>query len=114
MSIGIHEHLLSAEFGWKRAVSKATALLGSALFFVIGALFLAGVVPWWITQWGFRAAFWGVELTRVIGGMLIVVGVPGLLNSFVRFALQGLGTPAPIAPPQKLVVTGLYRYVRNP
>ena len=28
--------------------------------------------------------------------------------------MQGLGTPAPIAPPQHLVVTGLYRYVRNP
>jgi protein-S-isoprenylcysteine O-methyltransferase Ste14 len=40
--------------------------------------------------------------------------VPGLLDSFARFALEGLGTPAPIAPPQKLVVTGLYRYVRNP
>src|SRR5262249_48960365 len=26
---------------------------------------------------------------------------------------QGLGTPAPVAPPQ-LVVTGLYRHVRNP
>jgi len=27
---------------------------------------------------------------------------------------QGLGTPAPIAPPERLVVTGLYRHVRNP
>ena len=36
------------------------------------------------------------------------------MDSFARFALEGLGTPAPIAPPQKLVVTGLYRYVRNP
>ncbi len=46
--------------------------------------------------------------------LLIVVGLPGLIDSFARFALQGLGTPAPIAPPQNLVVTGLYRYVRNP
>jgi protein-S-isoprenylcysteine O-methyltransferase Ste14 len=36
------------------------------------------------------------------------------VDSFSRFALQGLGTPVPIAPPQRLVVTGLYRYVRNP
>src|SRR5882762_8775098 len=36
------------------------------------------------------------------------------VDSFARFALQGLGTPAPIAPTQNLVVTGLYRYVRNP
>jgi protein-S-isoprenylcysteine O-methyltransferase Ste14 len=35
-------------------------------------------------------------------------------DSFARFAIQGLGTPAPVAPPQRLVVTGLYRYVRNP
>src|SRR5258707_15743042 len=46
--------------------------------------------------------------------LLIAAGLPGLIDSFARFALQGLGTPAPIAPPQKLVVTGLYRYVRNP
>ena len=32
----------------------------------------------------------------------------------IRSQLQGLGTPAPIAPTQNLVVTGLYRYVRNP
>jgi protein-S-isoprenylcysteine O-methyltransferase Ste14 len=45
---------------------------------------------------------------------MIVGGLPILLDSFIRFALQGLGTPASIAPPQHLVVTGLYRWVRNP
>jgi protein-S-isoprenylcysteine O-methyltransferase Ste14 len=45
---------------------------------------------------------------------LIVAGLPGIVDSFARFALQGLGTPAPIAPTQNLVVTGLYRHVRNP
>jgi protein-S-isoprenylcysteine O-methyltransferase Ste14 len=37
-----------------------------------------------------------------------------VLHAFTRFALDGLGTPAPMAPTQTLVVTGLYRYVRNP
>lgn len=37
-----------------------------------------------------------------------------LLDSFARFAVQGLGTPAPVLPTSRLVVTGLYRYVRNP
>ena len=37
-----------------------------------------------------------------------------IVRLFARFALQGLGTPAPIAPPRNLVVSGLYRYVRNP
>jgi len=95
-------------------VSKAIAILGSALFFVVAPLALAGFVPWWMTQWEFRPAFFGVELTRAFGGMLLFAGVPGLVDSFTRFALEGLGTPAPIAPTQKLVVTGLYRFVRNP
>ena len=93
---------------------KTIAVLGSALFFVVAPLVLAGFVPWWITHWEFRPAFSGFELTRAIGLMLIIAGVPGVVDSFARFALEGLGTPAPIAPPQKLVVTGLYRYVRNP
>jgi protein-S-isoprenylcysteine O-methyltransferase Ste14 len=95
-------------------MSKATAILGSALFFVVAPLMLAGFIPRWVTQWEFRPAFFGVELTRIVGGMLIIVGAPGLLDSFARFALEGRGTPAPIAPPRKLVVSGLYRYVRNP
>jgi protein-S-isoprenylcysteine O-methyltransferase Ste14 len=95
-------------------VSKAIAILGSALFFVVAPLVLAGFIPRWVTQWEFRPAFFGVDPTRILGGLLIIVGAPGLLDSFARFALEGLGTPAPIAPPQKLVVTGLYRYVRNP
>ena len=95
-------------------MSKAIAVLGSALFFVIAPLVLAGFVPWWVTQWEFRPAFFGVDLTRILGGILIIVGAPGVVDSFARFALEGLGTPAPIAPTQKLVVTGLYRYVRNP
>jgi protein-S-isoprenylcysteine O-methyltransferase Ste14 len=37
-----------------------------------------------------------------------------LIECFARFARTGGGTPAPIAPTQHLVVTGLYRYVRNP
>jgi protein-S-isoprenylcysteine O-methyltransferase Ste14 len=67
-----------------------------------------------MTRWEFRPAFFGLEGVRSVGVLLILVGLPGLVDSFARFALQGLGTPAPIAPPQNLVVTGLYRYVRNP
>ena len=37
-----------------------------------------------------------------------------LVSAFVRFVVEGLGTPAPVAPTQHLVVGGVYRYVRNP
>jgi protein-S-isoprenylcysteine O-methyltransferase Ste14 len=55
-----------------------------------------------------------MPLFRFAGGMLIARGVIGLLDSFVRFALQGVGTPAPVLPARHLVITGLYGYVRNP
>jgi len=92
-------------------VQRTIAILGSAVFFVVAPCMLAGLIPWSITRWELR---FGLELTRVIGVILILAGVPGLVDSFARFALQGLGTPAPIAPTRNLVVTGLYRYVRNP
>ena len=95
-------------------MARTAAVLGSALFFIAVPCVLAGLVPWWMTHWEFRPAFFNFELARGVGVLLILTGVPGLVGSFARFALQGFGTPAPVAPPQKLVVTGLYRYVRNP
>jgi len=95
-------------------MQKSSAILGSAIFFVVAPFLAAAIIPWWITHWDMRPAFFGIELTRLIGALLIIAGVPGVVDSFARFALQGLGTPAPIAPAQHLVVSGLYRYVRNP
>src|SRR6266403_2190756 len=95
-------------------VPKTIAILGSALFFVAAPSVVAGLIPWWITRWEFLPPFFDLQATRAVGILLIVAGLPGLVDSFARFALQGLGTPAPIAPPHHLVVTGLYRYVRNP
>jgi len=95
-------------------VQRPAAIFGSALFFLVAPFTLAGLVPWWISHWEFRPPLLGTDLSRILGICLIVVGLPGIVDSFGRFAMQGLGTPAPIAPTQKLVVTGLYRYVRNP
>ena len=91
---------------------RTTALIGSAIFLVIAPGTLAVYLPWHFTHWHFDPALF--PMARVIGGILIVAGLPILLDSFARFALQGLGTPAPVMPPKHLVVTGFYRYVRNP
>ena len=95
-------------------MKRFPAVLGSAAFFVVAPCTLAGLVPWWITGWQLQPPFLGLEATRGVGAVMILAGVPGLVDAFARFALQGLGTPAPIAPPRRLVVTGLYRHVRNP
>jgi protein-S-isoprenylcysteine O-methyltransferase Ste14 len=95
-------------------MQKVSAVLGSALFFVVAPFVLAGLIPWWMTRWQLGPALFGLELTRSVGVLLVLAGLPGLVDSYARFALQGLGTPAPVAPTKNLVVTGLYRYVRNP
>ena len=95
-------------------MKRALALLGSAVFLVIAPGTLAVYVPWTFTGWRLAPPLLGFFPLRVVGGLMIAAGLPVLLDSFARFAIQGLGTPAPVAPPQHLVVTGLYRYVRNP
>jgi protein-S-isoprenylcysteine O-methyltransferase Ste14 len=72
---------------------------------------VAGLVPWLLTGWRMEPA----PLTvRIAGGALIAIGAGFLLHAFARFVVEGLGTPAPIAPTERLVVGGAYRYVRNP
>jgi protein-S-isoprenylcysteine O-methyltransferase Ste14 len=95
-------------------VHRRTASWGSALFFVVAPGSIAALVPWWLSGWAFQPPFFGFMATRALGLVLIAAGVFVLLDSFIRFALEGLGTPAPIAAPERLVVTGLYRHVRNP
>jgi protein-S-isoprenylcysteine O-methyltransferase Ste14 len=51
---------------------------------------------------------------RYAGAALLVLGAVALLRAILRFAVEGLGTPAPVAPTRHLVVGGAYRYVRNP
>jgi protein-S-isoprenylcysteine O-methyltransferase Ste14 len=89
-------------------------MVGSAVFLIIAPGVVAGYVPWRICGWRVEAPLLGTSSFRLIGMLLIATGLPLLLDSFARFALQGLGTPAPIFPTRHLVVTGLFRYVRNP
>src|SRR5262249_49692737 len=51
---------------------------------------------------------------RFIGLPLILIGASGLLWCIWQFFAEGRGTLAPVDPPKQLIVTGLYRYVRNP
>lgn len=93
---------------------KILALTGSLLFFLVAPGTVAGVVPWLISQGRLEPAFFGFAILRPIGVVLIALGLIPLVESFARFALKGLGTPAPILPTRHLVVTGFYRHVRNP
>lgn len=93
---------------------RGRALLATAVFLCLGPGTIAGLIPWWISRWRFEPPFFGLEPVRWFGVLLIALAAPILLESFARFALEGLGTPAPVLPTQHLVVKGFYRYVRNP
>ena len=44
----------------------------------------------------------------------VLVGLAMVVACFVRLVGEGLGTPAPTAPSEQMVVGGLYRHLRNP
>jgi protein-S-isoprenylcysteine O-methyltransferase Ste14 len=91
---------------------RTEAIVGSAAFFVVAPGTVAGLAPWLITHWRFGE---GAGLVvGAIGAMLLIAGLVILIECFARFALRGRGTPAPIAAPTNLVVSGLYAHVRNP
>ena len=92
---------------------RANAAIGSSVFFIAAPTVVAGLIPWWLTRWDVRQPPPPIPF-RVIGVAAIVVGAGVLVLAFVRFVVEGSGTPAPVAPTEQLVVGGLYRYVRNP
>jgi protein-S-isoprenylcysteine O-methyltransferase Ste14 len=90
---------------------KPIAIVGSAVFFLVGPGVIVGLVPWLLTGWLLNQHW---MFLRALGGILLDAGLAVLILAFVRFVVEGLGTPVPIAAPSRLVVGGVYRYVRNP
>jgi protein-S-isoprenylcysteine O-methyltransferase Ste14 len=93
--------------------TRRDALIGSVVFLFVAPGTVAGLVPWIITRWRLSAATEAAFL-RPLGLTLIALGALALVEAFARFALEGLGTPAPIYPTDRLIVRGTYRFVRNP
>jgi protein-S-isoprenylcysteine O-methyltransferase Ste14 len=85
------------------------------LFFLVAPCVVAGVLPWWISHWDGPGPIGPLDRARVLlGAALVLAGLTVLVRAFARFVHEGIGTPAPIAPTERLVVGGDYRYVRNP
>ncbi|MGO9273405.1 MAG: methyltransferase [Terriglobia bacterium] len=80
----------------------------------VGAAFFA-LWFWLLPSWlGFRVDTEGAALWRWIAAVPSVLGFAVALRCIWDFGWTGHGTPAPVAPPTRLVVVGFYRYVRNP
>ena len=95
-------------------MSRARAAVGSLVFFLVAPCVVAGLVPWWLTGWHRGSSSAGWLPVQLLGLALLLAATLVLVASFVRFVAEGIGTPAPVAPTEHLVVGGFYRYVRNP
>jgi len=84
-------------------------LPGTVLVFIPTAILLL------VDGTGFAADFQTpAEVTFYAAGMLLAAGGYLSIKTVGLFTAFGEGTPAPWDPPQKLVILGPYRYVRNP
>jgi protein-S-isoprenylcysteine O-methyltransferase Ste14 len=94
--------------------SRPMSLLASALFLVLAPGTVAVYVPWLITRWRSGPVPPNMDGLRLLGFLLALAACGVLLDAFWRFAWIGRGSPAPILPTDSLVVSGFYRFVRNP
>lgn len=89
-------------------------VLASILFFCVGPLLEAGVGPAVLTGWQRGDGALDSAPITVAGALAGLAALAVLLGAYGRFALQGRGTPSPLAPPPRLVARGAYRHVRHP
>jgi protein-S-isoprenylcysteine O-methyltransferase Ste14/alkylhydroperoxidase family enzyme len=90
----------------------AAAVVSVAWGVAVGGTF-ACLLPYLLNEWHFHRPlpYWAVA--QAAGGLLICAGLVPVVQSFTEFT-KADGTPVPLASPPRLVVSGFYRYVRNP
>jgi protein-S-isoprenylcysteine O-methyltransferase Ste14 len=106
--------MTSGGAGALQGKNPGSAWLTAVASLIVGASFLAlwfWLLPIWL---GFRVDLAGTARWRLLGAFPSVLGFAVALRCVWDFGWVGHGTPAPIAPPKRLVVVGFYRYVRNP
>jgi len=106
--------MTDGESGRVPAVEHGERWLTALASLAVGGAFFA-LWFWLLPRWlGFRVEMAGTAHWRWLAALPAVVGFAVALRCIWDFGWTGRGTPAPIAPPQRLVVVGFYRYLRNP
>ena len=106
--------MMSREVGTARRSDPGEHWSTTVASLAVGVAFFA-LWFWLLPSWlGFHVDMAGASRWRWIAGVPSVLGFAVALRCVWDFGWTGRGTPAPIAPPKRLVVVGFYRYVRNP
>jgi len=98
----------------ERGGALRRAALGTVVFVLLVPGTVVGLGPWLVTHWRLAPPLLGWAWTRGLGVALLILATPLFAAFTVRFVVEGLGTPVPIAPTRHLVVGGPFRWVRNP
>ena len=99
---------------------RAALMLLRHLFAILVLPFMMTVlIPHWLVSGYGERALWPNDstlavLARISGGIVFLIGLFLFGWCLYLFAARGKGPLAPWDPPRKLVVTGPYRFVRNP
>jgi protein-S-isoprenylcysteine O-methyltransferase Ste14 len=96
--------------GRGEAARRRQAAIGTVAFTITVPGTVVVLLPWLLSGWRL-AGSWAL---RALGVLLIAAALPVFISFLVRFVREGVGTPAPIAPTERLVVGGPFARVRNP
>jgi protein-S-isoprenylcysteine O-methyltransferase Ste14 len=82
------------------------------LFMLLIPGLLLGAMPIWLMKTD--TALFSFGILRWLAVPFWAAGTAVMVWCAWAFTVRGHGTPSPTDPPKELVVSGLYRYVRNP
>ena len=89
--------------------------LRNLLFTILHPGIVAGLIPFLIlSKEDLDLIFKPVNLYQYAGIIICVTGLVILIICIIGFAVKGKGTLSPFDPTKELVISGLYRYSRNP
>ena len=102
------------KLGTENHKKRFLLVLRSLFFLVLFPGTVTGYFPFLILQATGRLQIPGPSPSSIFAVTLAVAGMAVLLKCVWDFFAAGKGTLAPLDPPKHLVVSGVYRFTRNP
>jgi protein-S-isoprenylcysteine O-methyltransferase Ste14 len=84
------------------------------LFTIIHPGIVAGLIPYLILGEKANGFVQPLQINQYGGAVVFSMGFEIMMICIINFAVKGGGTLSPADPTRKLVVSGLYRFSRNP